>query len=411
MINTVAISEGIHYVGVNDRETHLFENLWPLDKGVSYNAYLINDEKVAIIDTVKSTKMDAFIEKVGSIIGDKKVDYLIINHMEPDHSGAIKAVKERYPEVTIVGNKKTFDLIESFYGGVRNLHIINDGDELDLGKHQLKFYLTPMVHWPETMMTYEVNEKVLFSADAFGGFGTLDGGIFDDEVNLEFYTDEIRRYYSNIVGKYGMMVQKALNKLTDAGIDLKVIAPGHGPVWRNNPSCILDYYDRWSKAETEEGVVIVYGSMYGNTQKMADFIARNLSEKGIKNIRIYDSSKTHPSYIISDIWRFKGLILGSCAYNTGLFPSMETLIHKIQNSQLKNRYVGIFGTASWSGGGVSTLQKFIEDIKWQQVGPTIEANSSPKDKDFKGCEVIAWEMAEKLIGERTETEDENCLKK
>lgn len=409
MINTVAIREGMYYVGVNDRETYLFENLWPLDKGVSYNAYLINDEKVAVIDTVKSTKMDSFIEKVGSIIGDKPVDYLIINHMEPDHSGAITVVKEKYPDITIVGNKKTFELLESFYGVMKNYLVIEDGDILNLGKHQLKFFLTPMVHWPETMMTYEMKEGVIFSGDAFGGFGTLDGGIFDDEVNLEFYTDEIRRYYSNIVGKYGLMVQKALKKITEAGIAIKVIAPAHGPVWRSKPSCIFDYYDSWSKAETEEGVVIVYGSMYGNTQRMADFIARKLSERGIKNIRIYDSSKTHVSYIISDIWRFKGVILGSCAYNTGLFPSMETLLHKIENSQLKNRYLGIFGTASWSGGGVSTLNKFSEAMKWQQVGTSVEAKSSPKEEEFKGCEKIAWEMAERLIEERVVEEKDNCI--
>ncbi|AOY74923.1 FprA family A-type flavoprotein [Clostridium formicaceticum] len=400
MINTVEVTKNIHYVGVNDRETHLFENLWPLDKGVSYNAYLINDDKVAVIDTVKNTKMDAFMDKIEGIIGDKSVDYLIINHMEPDHSGAIKAVRERYPNVMLVGNKKTFEFLENFYGKMDNYYIIDDGDTLDLGEHQLKFYLTPMVHWPETMMTYEVTNKVLFSADAFGGFGTLDGGIFDDEVNLEFYTDEIRRYYSNIVGKYGAMVQKALKKLTEAAIDINVIAPTHGPVWRTNPSCIIDYYDRWSKAETQEGVVIVYGSMYGNTQKMADFIARKLSEKGIKNIRIYDASKTHVSYIISDIWRFKGVVLGSCAYNTGLFPSMETVVHKIENSQLKNRYLGIFGTASWSGGGVSTLNQFAEKIKWEKIGEPVEAKSSPKAAEFEMCEKIADELAKKLIAER-----------
>jgi len=400
MINTVAISDDIYYVGANDRETHLFENLWPLDKGVSYNAYLIKDEKIAIIDTVKNTKMAEFIEKIESIIGDKPVDYLIINHMEPDHSGAIKEVTEKYPNVTIVGNKKTFEILESFYGKMKNYHVIDDEDILDLGNHQLKFYLTPMVHWPETMMTYDMQEKVLFAGDAFGGFGTLDGGVFDDEVNLEFYTDEIRRYYSNIVAKYGAMVQKALKKLAAAQIQIKVVAPTHGPVWRSNPSSIINYYDRWSKGEAEEGVVIVYGSMYGNTQKMADFIARELSIKGIKNIRIYDASKTHVSYIISDIWRFKGVILGSCAYNTGLFPTMETVVHKLENSQLKNRYIGIFGTSSWSGGGGANLNGFVQRIKWQQVGNSIEAKSSPKEAEFNGCAEIAQEMANMLIKER-----------
>lgn len=400
MIKKVKLTDSIYFIGVNDRETHLFENLWPLDKGVSYNSYLINDKKVAIFDTVKNTKAYDFFDNIETIIGDKEVDYLIINHMEPDHSGAIKALKQRYPNITIVGNRKTIDFLENFYGEFDNYLIVDDGDILDLGQHRLKFYLTPMVHWPETMMTYEETEKVLFSADAFGGFGSLDGGIFDDEVNLEFYTDEIRRYYSNIVGKYGAMVQSALKKLTSANIELKIIAPTHGPVWRSNPGCIINYYDKWSKAEAEEGVVIVYGSMYGNTQKMADLIARKLSEKGIKNIRIHDASKTHVSYIISDIWRFKGVILGSCAYNTALFPSMEILINKIENSQLKNRYLSIFGTASWSGGGVSNLDKFGERIKWEKIGESVEAKSSPKEKDFEKCCEIASLMAEKLISER-----------
>ncbi|PKM94157.1 MAG: FprA family A-type flavoprotein [Firmicutes bacterium HGW-Firmicutes-1] len=400
MINTINVTENIYFIGVNDRETHLFENLWPLEQGVSYNSYLINDEKVAIFDTVKGSKLHDFLNNIENIIGDKKVEYLIINHMEPDHSGAIKAVKQKYPEITIVGNKKTIEILEDFYGKFEKYLIIDDGDVLDLGQHKLRFYLTPMVHWPETMMTYEETEKILFSADAFGGFGTLDGGIFDDEINLDFYVEEIRRYYSNIVGKYSAMVQKALKKLTVAKVDIKMIAPTHGPVWRTNPGCIIEYYDQWSKGEAEEGVVIVYGSMYGNTQKMADSIARSLSEEGITNIRIYDASKTHVSHIISDIWRFKGVILGSCAYNTGLFPAMETVTHKIENSQLKNRYLGVFGTSSWSGGGVSNLDKFAERVKWEKLGESVEAKSSAKEEDLEKCGQIAALMAQKLIAER-----------
>jgi flavorubredoxin len=400
MLTTVNITDEIYYIGVNDRETYLFENLWPLDHGVSYNAYLIDDEKTAVFDTVKNTKTSVFIDKIDSILKDRPLDYLVINHMEPDHSGAIKALQAKYPELQLVGNAKTFEMLDDFYGPLKNYHVVKDGDQLSLGKHTLNFYLTPMVHWPETMMTYESTTGTLFSMDAFGGFGTLDGGIFDDEVNLEFYMDETRRYYSNIVGKYGAMVQKALKKLKDANIPMNIIAPTHGPVWRTDPQCIIDHYDRWSRAETEEGVVIVYGSMYGNTQKMADVIARRLSENGIKNIRIYDASKTHVSYLISDLWRFKGVILGSCAYNTGLFPTMETLVNKLENSQLKDRLLGIFGTASWSGGGVSNLNKFAEKIKWQQVGESVEAKSSPKEKDFQKCIAIADEMAELLIKER-----------
>jgi len=399
MIRTVNITDSIHYIGVNDRETHLFESLWPLDKGVAYNAYLINDEKVAVIDTVKNTKMEDFLEKIQSIIGDKPVDYLIINHMEPDHSGAITAMKDKYPNLTIVGNKKTFTFLENFYRPMKPYLIIDEGDTLNLGSLELQFFMTPMVHWPETMMTYVKGEGVLFAGDAFGGFGSLDGGIFDDEINLEFYTDEIRRYYSNIVGKYGAMVQKALKKLLGAGLEIKVIAATHGPVWRTNPDHIISLYDQWSKYESEEGVVIVYGSMYGNTQKMADYLARRLADQGITNIRIYDASKTHVSYIISDIWRFKGIILGSCAYNTGLFPSMETVVNKIENSQLKNRYLGIFGTASWSGGGVSSLGKFAERMKWEVLAKPVEANSSPKEDDFNQLDALAEAMATQLKGQ------------
>lgn len=400
MLTTVNVSDSTYYIGVNDRETYLFENLWPLDKGVSYNSYLINDDKVAVFDTVKNTKINEYLEKIQSLIGDKDVDYLIINHMEPDHSGAVKALKARYPNLQIVGNKKTFEMLENFYGAMDAYHEVGEGDTLPLGKHELLFVMTPMVHWPETMMTYETSQKILFSGDAFGGFGSLDGGVFDDEVNLEFYMDETRRYYSNIVGKYGPMVQKALKKINDLNIEISVIAPTHGPVWRTAPEHIIRYYDCWSKGETEEGVVIAYGSMYGNTQQMADSIARRLSDRGIKNIRIYDASKTHMSYIISDIWRFKGIILGSCAYNTGMFPTMEALVSKIDNSQIKNRFLGIFGTASWSGGGVSNLNKFAEKTKWKQVGESVEALSSPKEADFDKCQVIADEMADLLLEER-----------
>lgn len=396
MLHTVNITDKIHYIGVNDRETHLFENLWPLDKGVSYNTYLINDEKVAIIDTVKHTKMEEFLEKIHSIIGDKPVDYLIIHHMEPDHSGAISALKEKYPNLTIVGNKKTFGLIESFYQPMEPYLPVDDGDTLNLGTLELVFYMTPMVHWPETMMSYVKEVGMLFSGDAFGGFGSLDGGIFDDEINLEFYTDEIRRYYSNIVAKYGAMVQKALKKLQGAQLDIKFICSTHGPIWRTNPNHIIALYDQWSKYEAEEGVVIVYGSMYGHTQKMADYLARRLADQGITNIRIYDASKTHVSYIISDMFRFKGIILGSCAYNAGLFPSMETVIHKIENCQIKPRPFGIFGTYSWSGGGVSSLVKFAEKMKWEVLADPVEANASPKADDFSKLDALAEAMAAQL---------------
>lgn len=389
------ITEKVHWIGVNDRETTLFENFWPLDKGVSYNSYLIDDEKVAVIDTVKFNKTDLFLTKIKEVIGDRDVDYLIVNHMEPDHSSSMQALVNAYPNMKIVGNKKTFPMIEGFYNITENFHEVGEGDELDLGHHKLKFFITPMIHWPETMMTYDQTEEILFSMDAFGGFGALDGGIFDDEVNIEDYEDEIRRYYSNIVAKYSPIVQKALKRFAD--LPIKMICSTHGPIWRYCPSKIVNYYDKWSRYEAEEGVVIVYGTMYGNTAKMADYLARVLYENGVKKVKVYDASKTHVSYIISEIWKYKGLIMGSCAYNTQMFPSVEMVANKIEHSGLKNRYLGIFGNKSWSGGGVKNLVPWAERLKWETVGEAIEATYTPKDEEYQKLCDLAKEMAEKVI--------------
>lgn len=388
------ISNNVHWIGVNDRETTLFENYWPLEKGVCYNSYLINDEKIAILDTVKFNKTEEYLGKIKEIIGDKPVDYLIVHHMEPDHSSSMKALVAEYPNMKIVGNKKTFGFIEGFYDITENFYEVGEGDVIDLGQHQLKFFITPMIHWPETMMSYEMTEKILFSMDAFGGFGSLDGTLFDDEVNLEFYEDEIRRYYSNIVAKYSPIVQGALKKL--GTLDIKIIAPTHGPIWRSNPKTIIDFYDKWSRFEAEEGVVIVYGTMYGNTAKMADYLGRIMAEQGIKNIRIYDASKTHVSHILNDIWRFKGVILGSCAYNTYVFPAMDNVLTALDHTGLKNRYLGIFGNKCWSGGGVKGILEFADKIKWERVGESIEATHSAKDHDYIALKNMAIEMAEKI---------------
>jgi flavorubredoxin len=390
----LSINEDIHWIGVNDRETTLFENYWPLEKGVAYNSYLIVDEKIAILDTVKFNKTTEYLEKIKSLIGDRQVDYLIVNHMEPDHSGSMLALLGAYPDMQIVGNKKTFPFIEGFYGITKNYYEVGDEDLIDLGKHKLRFYLTPMVHWPETMMTFDETTGVLFSMDAFGGFGALDGGIFDDEINYDFYEDETRRYYINIVAKYSPMVQRSLKKLS--GLTIKMIAPTHGPVWRSNPGKIVDLYDKWSRFEAERGVVIVYGSMYGNTAKMADYLARIISEHGIKNVKVFDASKTHSSYILSEIWKYKAVVIGSCAYNTKVFSSVETVLAKLGNSGLKDRYISVFGNKSWSGGGVSGIEAFVSEVGWEKIGPSIEATYSPKDPEFVLLSKLGKEIAERL---------------
>lgn len=388
----IKITDGIHWIGVNDFETHLFEALWPLPKGVSYNAYMIVDEKVVLIDTVKGPYFSTYLDKVKSLLpAGKTVDYLVVNHMEPDHSGSIKVLREAFPEVKIIGNQKTADMLGAFYGLTDNLVVVRDGEELSLGEKRLVFYMTPMVHWPETMMTYEKTTGVIFSGDAFGGFGALNGGIFDDEVDVDYYKDEVLRYFSNIVGRYSAMVQKAFDKLK--GVDIKIICATHGPVWRSDPAHIINLYDRWSKQQTEEGVVLVYGSMYGNTQKMMEAVATGLVKGGVEKIRVHNSSTSHLSFIIRDIWRFKGLVLGSCTYNMELFPPMKQLVSAIENRMMVNRNIGIFGSYTWSGGALKELQEFAGKSKCEQVGPVIEAKSSPTAEDIDRCVELGMNMA------------------
>ncbi|MBN1986129.1 MAG: FprA family A-type flavoprotein, partial [Prolixibacteraceae bacterium] len=313
MMQQVNLTDDIYFLGFNDRRTHLFENIWPIPHGISYNSYIIVDEKIALIDTVERSFIDEYLEDIEGIIGDRPIDYLVINHMEPDHSGALKSIIQKYPDIKLVGNKKTFGFVESFYLTPENVVEVYDGNTLELGKHKLQFHLIPMVHWPETMVTYEETTKIVFSGDAFGSYGTLDGGVFDDEINLDFYEVEVMRYFTNIVGKYCPHTQRAIKKL--APLDIKMIAATHGPIWRSDLDWVLTRYNKWSSYDLDCGVVIVYGSMYGNTQRMAEVIARQLAERGIKNIRVYDASKTHSSYIINDIFKYKGFIVGSPAYN------------------------------------------------------------------------------------------------
>ncbi len=370
------LSDDIWFFGFNDRRTHLFENIWPIPHGISYNSYLIVDEKIALIDTVERQYIDDFLECIEDRTGGRQVDYLIINHMEPDHSGALKAIVSKFPGITLVGNKKTFSLVESYYLKPCRILEVNDDDILELGSNKLQFRTIPMVHWPETMVSYEVHHKILFSGDAFGSYGTLDGGIFDDEINLSFYEVESMRYFTNIVGKYCAHTQRAINKLSD--LEISVIAATHGPVWRTDLHWILSRYNRWSSYDLEEGVVIVYGSMYGNTQKMAEIIARRIAEQGIKNIRVYDSSKTHSSYIINDIFKYRGFIVGSCAYNNALFPNVEILLSTIKHMGIKDHFLGIFGNYSWNGGGVKNLMEFAREVKWELVSGPIEEKGSVK---------------------------------
>ena len=384
----------IHYVGVNDRSTHLFEGMWPIPYGVSYNSYLIDDEKVALVDTVELGYFDIFLQHIKAILGEKPIDYLIVNHMEPDHSSSIALIKQYYPEVTIVGNAKTFGMIDGYYGVESKRLVVKEGDTLDLGHHKLAFYMAPMVPWPEVMVTYDATEQVLFSADAFGTYGTVDGGPIDTQINLDKYWDEMVRYYANIVGKYGTPVQKALQKL--GALPIQMICSTHGPVWTENIAKVIGIYDRLSRYDADKGVVIVYGSMYGHTEQMAEQLARQLTAKGVKNVVMHNVSKSHPSYILADIFKYNGLIIGSPTYNTQLYPEVEAILSKILMRDIKGRCLGWFGSFSWAGKAVGLLGEFAEKSHFTLVGEPVEMKQGMLASVEEQCEALAEAMAKAI---------------
>ncbi|MBQ4445868.1 MAG: FprA family A-type flavoprotein [Prevotella sp.] len=402
----IKITDKIYYVGVNDRNKTLFEGLWPLPNGVSYNSYLLVDEKVCLIDTVEVDFFTQYLENIHEVIGDRPVDYLVINHMEPDHSGSIALVKKYYPEIQIIGNKKTFGMMQGFYGVQGNEIEVKNGDTLSLGNIELQFVLTPMVHWPETMVTLCNNPAtaeegaVLFSGDAFGCFGALNGGVIDEQINCDTFWLEMVRYYSNIVGKYGTPVQQALKKL--AGVKLAYICTTHGPVWHQYIERVIGEYDRMSKYETEEGIVICYGTMYGNTERMAEQIARAASEAGIKNIIVYNVSKTHHSYILRDVFRYKALIVGAPTYNTALYHEMEVLLSELAGKDIKNHYIGWFGSHGWASKAVGKIQEWNENrLKYEAVGTPVDMKQAMNADVREQCAALGHAMAERLMADRT----------
>ena len=401
MLKPIPIEDDLYYIGVNDRTKNLFENLWPLPKGVSYNSYLLVDEKTALFDTVDVCYSDIFFHKLEIALNGKSLDYVIINHMEPDHSGSLGLLRNRFPNVQIVGNKRTAEMVQGFYGLSDGVKIIEDGEELSLGnKHKLIFNLTPMVHWPETMMTYDTYHKIIFSGDAFGTFGTLDGGITDAQLHPERYYDEMVRYYSNVVGKFGSPVQKALEKLNT--LEIKYICSTHGPIWTLDEQIkkVISIYDKLSRYEGDEGVVIAYGSMYGNTEQMAETVAYELAQQGIKEVILHNVSKRSHSYIIRDIFKYKGLIIGSPTYNNKLFPEVEYLISKIEGRDMKHRYFGYFGSFTWAGAAVKRLAQFASDSKFEVIGSPVEMKQAMNLNTYEDCVSLGKAMADRLKQDR-----------
>ena len=388
------IKNSIFYVGVNDRTTHIFERLWSLRRGVSYNSYVIVDEKVAVIDTVEASSAGTFFGNIEEATGGRPVDYLIVNHMEPDHSGSIAMLRNRYPEMKIVGNAKTLQMIAGYYGISDNLVEVADGGTLSLGKETLTFYLAPMVHWPETMVTYASEAKVLFSGDAFGCFGALDGGVTDEQLRFEDYYDEMVRYYACIVGKYGAPVQKAIQKLSALQID--VIAATHGPVWMNSIPKVIALYDELSRYAAGKGVVLAYGSMYGNTAALCDEIACKLRSNGVENIKIYDLSSADISEVLRDIFLYRGLVVASPTYNNELFPPVRELLNKVAERTVKGRLFGFVGSFTWASAALKRMNEYAEKNAWEVLPCSIEMKQSALSVRDEQIEEFAKQFAEAL---------------
>lgn len=366
------IQDKVFYVGVNDRTKHKFEGLWPLPIGVSYNSYLIaDDDAVALIDTVDVAFFNEYIDKIQAVIGNRPIDYLIINHMEPDHSGAIALIRKYYPGIKLVGNKKTLEMVQGFYGVVANDDVcVADGDTISLGKHQLKFYLTPMLHWPETMMTYDETNKMLFSGDAFGCFGALNGQVIDSKMDVSPYWPEMERYYACILGKFGAPVQAGLKKL--AGVDIKTICSTHGPIWTQHIPQAIDTYKRLATGETQQGLVICYGSMYGNTERVAEAIAQGAAEAGMRKIIVHNLSVSDMSDVLADIFRYNTLAIGGPTYNGGLFPAVDDLMKRLAGRSVSKHKLALFGGFTWSSQSVKVMQAYNEKMKMELVGTPVE---------------------------------------
>ncbi len=364
MYCTRKITEDIYWIGGNDRRLSRFENIFPIPRGVSYNSYVILDEKTVLLDTVDYSVSRQFIENLEHTLDGRGLDYIVVNHMEPDHCAVIGDILLRYPNAKLVGNAKTFNMIGQFYEDMSyDKVLVAEGDTLSTGTHTLRFLMAPMVHWPETMVTYDENTGILFSADAFGTFGALDGIIFADEVDFDRdWLDDARRYYTNIVGKYGVQVQALLKKA--ASLDIKMLAPLHGPVWRKDLEYILDKYNRWSTYEPEDkGIMIAYASMYGNTENMANALACMLAEDGVKNIRVYDVSGTDVSTLISEAFRVSHIVLASPTYNGDIYPVMESFIKDMKALNIQNRTVALMDNGTWAATASKKMAELLGTMK------------------------------------------------
>ncbi|MDD6246148.1 MAG: flavin reductase [Firmicutes bacterium] len=386
------MTDDLYWVGGSDRRLALFENVYPIPNGVSYNAYLLLDEKTVLLDTVDRSIADLFFENVAHVLNGRKLDYVIVNHMEPDHCAVLQDLVLRYPEVRIVCNAKTVTMIRNFFTFDIDSRavIVKEMDTLCTGRHTFAFVMAPMVHWPEAMVSYDATTKTLFSADAFGTFGALNGNLYADEVNFKTeYLADARRYYTNIVGKYGTQVQALLKKA--AAIEIETICPLHGPIWRKDIAWFLDKYVHWATYQPEEtAIVIAYASVYGNTENAANILAGMLADKGVRNVKVYDVSATHPSYIVSECFRASHLVFLSTTYNAGMFVNMENLVHDIVHHNLQNRTIALVENGSWAPTAAGLMRAEFQKLKNCTIlDEGVSIRSSLKEDQLAQMEALA----------------------
>ena len=400
MYNTKKIADDLFWVGANDRRLSVFEGVYPVPTGVSYNSYLLMDEKTVLLDTADKSVTHQFMENVAHVLGERSLDYLVINHMEPDHCAEIPCIVRKYPNVKIVCNAKIKTMLGQFFDfelPEEQLVLVKEGDTLNTGKHNLTFVFAPMVHWPEVMVTYDTVDKILFSADAFGSFGTVDGNIFADEVDFEHrYMDEARRYYTNIVGKYGPQVQSLLKKAS--GLEIKMICPLHGFVWRKDFDKFIDKYVKWSTYTPEiQSVLIPYASVYGGTQNVVEILASKLADLGVKDIKIVDTSITDSSYVVSDAFKYSHIVFASTTYNNGIFISMENLLHDIVAHNLQNRKIAIIENGSWAPTSGKLMTDLVSQLKNTEIiDNKLTLKSTIKENQMEEIENLAKAIVETL---------------
>lgn len=396
-MTAIEVKPGIYWIGVNDRTTDLFEGLWPITReGVSYNAYVVLGEKKALVDMAKDFKVDEILDQISQLVDPSELDYIVVNHMEPDHTGAVRMIHRIAPRAAILGTKKALEMMDAYYHITEGVREVTDGETLDLGGHTLKFVSTPFVHWPETMVTYAMEQRVLFSCDAFGSYGALQGAIFDDQcARLDFYEREALRYYVNIVALFPKPVLKAIRKL--AAVPIDVVAPSHGLIWRANPQRIVELYQRWAEYTSgpgDLGVTLLYGTMYGLTEKMGEAVATGVARAGVP-VEIFDVRHTHVSYILPYLYTRRGVLVGAPTYEGNLFPPMAEALRAALHKRIFNRKAAYFGSYGWSGGARRGFKSLAEQLRWE-ISDVWEFKGGPTPELLRKGEEFGYRFAKSL---------------